>query len=131
MHQVDFIGERMCQLHIRISHQLCKAYRDCDKMHVHFIHTFTTIWLFYLALCFVNTTISAGTKLYCSCIINSITLSHAGEREKCTNMPTHLHCISLQPSTGMKGKPGTDSCMEYSDSSHSLSSPPQHTPPIY
>jgi hypothetical protein len=41
-----------------------------------------------------HSTISAGSKLYCSCIITSVTLSRGGEREKCTYSSTHVHCRS-------------------------------------
>jgi hypothetical protein len=121
-----------CQLHICSSHQLCKSYCDCDtKMHVYPIHKFTAIWLFYLALCVVNTQLFRLVQNYTvHAMLTSLTLSRGGEGEKYTYLSTRVHCRSLQPFTaGMKVKPGTDSCSILTALAH-YEVLPTHIPPI-
>ena len=71
-----------CQLHVCISHQLCKSYRDWYQ-NVCTPHTQVHSHIALLpgtSFC-EHSTISTGLKLYYSCIISSITLSRGRERK--------------------------------------------------
>jgi len=72
-----------CQLHMRISHQLCKSYRDRyhSNLRIHHTQVNSQTALLRGTLFCEHSTTSAGSKLYCSCNVTSTTLLCGGKRK--------------------------------------------------